>query len=92
MAKIRTIRTDAPSVMEGLDRWCEKFPRTKEIVDGSMWRLCREPEKGYKFADGIDEFIYKIERPNEYFPHITLRYRYTDEEVIILDIRITPLL
>lgn len=91
MAKARTIRMGSPSVMEGLDRWCEKFPRTKELWDGAIWRLCREPEKGYKFAN-IDEFIYKIERPSEYFPYITVRYKYTDDEVVILDIKITPLL
>lgn len=90
MAKVRVIRADPPSVLEQLDRWREKFPRIKEQVDGSLWRLRREPEEGSKFANGIDEFIYKIERPTEYFPHITLRYKFTDEEVIILDIRIIP--
>lgn len=89
MAKVRAIRVDSPSVTEGLDNWCRKYPRTKELWEGAMWRLCREPEKGYKFAD--NEFIYKIERPSEYFPYITIRYRYTDEEVIVLDIKLTPL-
>ena len=90
MAKAKAIRIEPPSLMEVIDNWCKKYPRTRELWDGAMWRLCREPEKGYKFAD--DEFIYKIERPSEYFPHIRVRYKYTDEEVIILDITLIPLL
>jgi hypothetical protein len=91
MAKVRTIRAE-PSVMEEVNRWCEKFPRIKELMNGSMWRLSREPEKGYEFANGTDGFIYKIERPDESFPYITVRYKFTDEEVIILDIKLIPLL
>jgi len=90
MAKVRTIRVEPPSLMQIIDNWCKKYPRTRELWDGSMWRLSRELEKGYKFAN--DEFIYKIKRPSEYFPYITVRYRYTAEEIIILDIRLTPLL
>jgi hypothetical protein len=90
MAKARTIRAEPPSVMDEIDRWCDKFPRIKELMDGSKWRLCREPEKGYKFAGDISEFLYKVQRPSEHFPAITIRYKYTDEEVIILGIKIIP--
>jgi hypothetical protein len=93
MAQAKAIRAEPPSVTDELNRWCDKFPRIKELMDGTMWSLCREAPKGHKFKDGSPpEFLYKIERPDEYFPHITIRYRYTDEEVIVLDVRIIPLL
>ncbi len=92
MAKERVIREE-PSVTEQIDRLCKHYSRIKEFWDGIKWRLSREPERGYKFASERDEFVYKIEGPNEFFPHgIKLRYKYTDGEIIILDIRIIPVL
>ncbi len=90
MAKIRAIEADPPSVTEEIDRWCKKFPRIRDQWEGSIWRLRREPETGYQFADGVHEFLFKIARPSEHFPFITVRYTYTAEKVIIFDIKIVP--
>lgn len=91
MAKVRPVRAEPASVLEEIDRWCKQYPRIKELWTGFIWRLSREPEKGYdKFADGNSGLLFKIKGSNEFFPLIIVRYKYTDEEVIILGIKIIP--
>ena len=90
MAKVRTVRAAEDSVMAEINRWCNKFPRINELWEGFIWRLSREPERGYKFSDGIPDFLFKVQRPTEHFPSITVLYTYDENEIIIFGIKIIP--
>ena len=89
MAQMRTIREEKP-VSQAIEEAKAKYPRIEEIYEGLAWRLAREPEVGYQLPNvSPPTFIYKIQPTLTDQPAISVLYRYSDDLVEILAIRIS---
>ena len=66
------------------------FPRIEEIIDGWKWRLAREPESGYRLP-GHNPATYLMRSagaPELGIPSITFLYRFDEDRVDLLRVRI----
>lgn len=75
-------------VSANIDQAIVKHPRLEDVYQGIQWRLSREPQNGYQLPGATPEtYLFKITTPLPTYPTITLLYRYTVEEVTVLNIR-----
>ena len=60
-----------------------------EIFDGIKWRLSRAPEEGYPMPGTSPQaYLFKIDPIEESLPLVAALYKYDDNEVTIMAIRI----
>jgi hypothetical protein len=86
---LRTLIESAEASAE-LDRLRKEFPRFDEYWLGWSWRLARGPDRGAVQVPSIDPPVFVI-RTFEFLPDmptITILFRYTDDEVEIIGIRV----
>ena len=68
-----------------------KYPRLEDIWDAWKWRLSRDPETDSVTVDEVSNtmLIKSDQRHSSYgVPTITIMYKYTDDEINILYIKI----
>jgi hypothetical protein len=91
MSFARTI-VEEPQVSAAVDAAETKFPRFGALWNAWTWRLARGPAiQAYKIPNTYpDTYLIKSPDLSQYaLPHsITIMYRFTDDEVHILDLRI----
>jgi hypothetical protein len=75
-------------VSEQLEAAVTRFPRIEEAYRGLEWRLCRRPQDGIHRTSNF--FIYKQDGiRNLNIPTLTVLYRFNENEVGIIAMRIT---
>lgn len=90
MAFARTIveTRDASSI---IDEQIELYPRLRDLYDGLLWRLSREPELGYPVPATQPQLLLvhsrDWQRPG--LPVILIAYTYSDEQVFVQAIRVS---
>jgi hypothetical protein len=90
MAYARTV-IEEEVVRRTIDAASKKFERLKSIFEGCKWVLAREPRAGVLIG-GREYAVYALrsQPPDAAFPAIVLYYRYDEETVTILNVRIYP--
>jgi hypothetical protein len=80
------------AVQHSLDKAAQKYLRIHDIFGGLTWRMAREPQAGHQIPRyNPPVYLIKID-PDIAFQHpgITALYRYNDNEVNVIAIKILP--
>lgn len=89
MFPLRTI-CENKLVSQTIDEAIKQFPRVEEAFDGLKWRLSREPEKGVKLlSTNPGKYLFKTIPSENNIQSITVLYEFDNNNVTILDIKIT---
>jgi len=89
MAFARTI-VEARDASALIDAEIDGYPRLRELYDGLLWRLARQPQIGYPVPD-TQPPLYLVhsrdwKRPG--LPVIVLAYTYSDDRVFVQAVRV----
>jgi hypothetical protein len=89
MAFARTI-VEQREVTALIDTECDEWPRLRELYDGLLWRLARQPTVGYPVPETNPPLflVHSRDWKRQGLPVIVLAYTYTADRVFIQAVRV----
>lgn len=91
MAYARTV-VESRDAQGLIDNETDGYPRLRDLYDGLLWRLARQPEIGYPVPE-TDPPLFLIHSTNwrrRPLPVIVIAYTYTPDRVFVQAVRVLP--
>lgn len=78
------------TVSEDIDEICEKHERVRELFDGLLWRVSRDPEAGAEVGGKGRLHVIRSELWEAMPGSLALAYRFDDDTVHVIGVQFTP--